>query len=540
MKNETFILIYLRITLTLFLFLFNKSIYSQVYPSNAVVLNHVHIMFEYPQVKGAERYKIQIAKNNAASFDKNIIYEGNDSSTSHLIHEKIRFGNKYRWRYEAYKSKNKLFSSAEFEFETVNTKLLDIFKANITKYDSTKALPGLIFLDYGVVIDRKGNLILVTDSFGVEKRDFSMTLNGTITYVRNGVATDQNLNGDVLWQSPKIKNDKYVVFDFHHDVTKLRNGNYLSLCKVNDLVNVSYNKKFNEAIIELDPKNNLVWLWREKDYISDTTGMPTTHLNSIFLDEKENKIFVSARDINTVFTVNHKTSKIEECIGRKINKESEYYPQEWFSGQHSAQLVDNGNIILFNNNTMPGRGNITGIMEMNRPTPQKKEIEMAFFYYYDFGKGENYCAKGGDINKLKNNNYLISSSAYNRNFEMTPAQEIVWECRPERLDTVSKTWSGIGSYRINYLETLYPSFFTLEMVYLNDKLSGYKIVNRGSGSDEYEIVIKDLSGKTIETVKKTLLAGKYFLINANISKISAIKVTSQSNPFQPKEIKNIK
>ncbi len=528
----------LKISSAIFLFLVVKLVKPQVYPDKVVALNHVQIMFQYPQVKGAQIYKIRIAKKTESAFDKNIIYEAIDSATAHLVSQKIKFGNKYCWKYEAYTTGKKIFSSKEFVFETANTKVENMFKANITKYDSSKSLPGLVFLDNGVVIDRKGNLILISDSFGVEKRDFTMTLNGSITYLRNGIAIDQNLNGDIIWKSPKIKNDKYVVFDYHHDITKLKNGNYLSLCKVNDANNESFNKKFNEAIIELDSVNNVVWLWREIEHITDTTGLPTSHLNSIYLDEKENKIFVSARDFNTVFTVNRKTRKIDECIGKKINKDSEHYPQEWFSGQHSAQLVDNGNIILFNNNTMPGRGNVTSIMEMNRPNPQKRDIEMIFFYFYDFGKGENFCAKGGDINKLKNNNYLVSSSSYNRNFEMTANQEIVWECRPERLDTVSKTWSGMGSYRINFLETLYPSFFTLEFVYSNNKLTGFKIVNKGSSDDEYEIVMKNPAGKVIETINKVILAGNGFRKTGDFSNTASIKVIPKSHPLNAKE-KNV-
>lgn len=511
---------------------------AQIFPENGLVLNHTQIMFQYPQAKGAQVYKIQISTEGSADFDKNIVYEAKDSSIAHLVKEKLKFGTTYHWRYFAYKDNKKIFSSKEFLFETAKTKVETNFRANITKYDPTKVLDGLLFLDNGLAMDRKGNVVLISDSFGTEKRDFNLNSSGSITYVKNGEARELDLNGKVIWQSPKINTDKLVVFDFHHDVTKLKNGNYLSLCKVNEPKNPKFRQKYNEAIIELDVKNNIVWLWKENDHIMDTAAFPATHLNSIFVDEKENKIFVSSRDLNCFFVVNRTTGKIDECIGYKMNNETDFYPQPWFSGQHHVQLLESGNIILFNNNTMAGRGNTTSIMEITRPTKNKKEIEMVFVYFYDFGKGENFCAKGGGINKLKNNNYLVSSSAYNRNFEMTPSQEIVWECRPERLDTLNKLWSGAGSYRISFIETLYPSFFTLESVYKNDNLTAYKIVNKGSSNDEYEICIKDANGNDILKKNVSILAGRNYVIPFDPAKNFEIKVTPKSNLNNYKEIKN--
>jgi hypothetical protein len=510
---------------------------AQLFPSNNITLNHLQVMFEYPQVKDADCYKIQIAPANQA-YDKGILYDNIDSSTAHLVNG-LKFGNNYKWRYHGLKNGKALFTSQDYFFNTAKTKIESIFKANVTINDSLQAKPGLIFLDHGLVIDRAGNLILITDSFGVEKRDFSLTGNGSITYVQGAIAYDATLNGDKTWKSGKVQKNNTTIYGYHHDVTKLSNGNYLVMCRVKEKDSLHTRKNLDEGIVELDKKNNIKWLWKENDHITDTATIKTTHSNSIFLDGKENKIYVSSRDINTIFTIDRATGKIEKCIGYKLSTDAEHYSHNWFAGQHSAQLIGNGNILLFNNNARPPLPGLpSGILEINNPSKNNPEVSPAFIYIYDFGRAENHCAKGGDVNKLENGNYLISSSANNRNFEINAASEIVWQCKPERLDTLTNTWSPVGSYRINYEKSLYPSFFTIELVYENNQPAGYKITNKGTANDDYIIRMMTKNGKITGDAKISILAGKNKSLKFAAGKTPyMISAEARSNPGLFKEIK---
>lgn len=510
---------------------------AQLYPLNNSVLNHLQVMFEYPALKKADCYKIQIT-GKTSSFDKSLLYQASDSCSAHLVTGVLKFGNAYKWRVIAYSGGKNISTSPEYFFETVKTNLETIFRANVSVYDSTKTQKGFIFLDHGVVIDRKGNLVLVSDSFGVEKRDFSLTSSGSITYVQGSKAFDRSLNGNVIWQSSKLTKDNALVYGYHHDITKLKNGNYLVMCKIREKDTLHFRKNLDEGIVEMDVKNNIKWLWKENDHISDTAKIKTTHLNSIFQDDKENKIYVSSRDMNTIFTINRSNGKIEKCIGYKLANGAEHFPQAWFAGQHSAQLLESGNILLFNNNARrPQPGAPSSILEINNPTKKNPEVSASFFYIYDFERGENHCAKGGDVNKLKNGNYIISSSAFNLNFEINANSEIVWKCQPEKYDSTNKNGIGLGSYRINFEESLYPSFFTLDPVYESGKLSGFKITNKGSSNDEYRITFKTAGGKTKEENKTAISSGKNQKFKLPVKpNIRKVMVEAVSNPGKSKEI----
>lgn len=511
---------------------------AQYYPSGNIQINHVQVMFEYPQVKGAEYYKIQIALKSNKPFEKSLICEQKDSTTAHLLKDHIEFGKSYRWKCTAYVGKKAIFVSPEQSFSTFSTHLLRDFKANVTKYDSSKAMPGLMFYDYGIVTDRKGKLILITDSFGVEKRDFMLTHTGSLTYLMRDYAYDRELGGNVIWWSRNFQTHQDKIYGFHHDVTKLKSGNYLVLCKVNDFSTPGFRQKFNEAIVEVDPANNAQWLWKENDHIKDTTGITATHYNSVFLTE-DNKVVVSGRDINSILIIDRATGKIEKSIGRKLNGDHETYPQQVFNGQHHVQLLENGNMLLFNNNTAEGSGKTSSILEISVPSKNSKEVERKFFYFFDFPNPKhNMTTKGGGVVKMKNGNYLISS--INRNFEITPESEIVWECLPERRDSVSNAWMEMGSYRINYAPDLYPSFFTLEWMYENGKLTGYKIVNKGSVEDFYEVTTKDNRGiaKDPEVIK--IAPGKSYRVKIDVLKFGSVFVLPQSNPAKTKELKIVK
>ena len=404
----------MKIEISILILLACFSVEAQYYPSGGIQINHIQIMFEYPQIKGADHYKIQLALKDNKAFSKSIIFEEKDSTTAHLFKEKIQFGKVYRWKCLAYKGKKNISSSAEQTFSTISTPLLRDFKTNVTKYDTAKVMPGLVFFDYGIVSDREGRIILITDSFGIEKRDFSLTHTGSLTYVMRDCAYDKELSGRVIWQSKNLQTSQHKVYGFHHDVTKLKNGNYLVLCKADDFSTSSFRKKFNEAIIEVNASNDVQWFWKESDHISDTLKAIGTHYNSVFLTHN-NKVMVSGRDINSIIFIDRTTGKIEKSIGRALNDKHETYSQQIFNGQHHAQLLENGNILLFNNNTAEGLGKISSILEINVPDKNYPEIDRKFFYFYDFpDRKQNMITKGGGVVKMKNGNYLIGSSANNR------------------------------------------------------------------------------------------------------------------------------
>jgi hypothetical protein len=94
----------------------------------------------------------------------------------------------------------------------------------------------------------------------------------------------------------------------------------------------------------------------------------------------------------------------------------------YWTGQHDPHILDNGNILLFDN-----RGNF------NKPEGRSRVIEfdprtMGIAWEY---KGTAASPLESDIRsenqRLPNGNTLITESSGGRILEVTPDQEIVWE-----------------------------------------------------------------------------------------------------------------
>ena len=86
--------------------------------------------------------------------------------------------------------------------------------------------------------------------------------------------------------------------------------------------------------------------------------------------------------------------------------------------QHCPSVLDNGNILLFDNQ---GDYGSSRIIEFN-PTTQ----EIAWLYAGDAENGF-YSEKFGTVQRLPNGNSLIAESHFGRALEVTPSGDIVWE-----------------------------------------------------------------------------------------------------------------
>ncbi len=90
-------------------------------------------------------------------------------------------------------------------------------------------------------------------------------------------------------------------------------------------------------------------------------------------------------------------------------------------GQHDADFLPNGNMLLFDNKGAIGRGGRSQVLEF-------EPITTAIVWSYR-GTAEDvlYSAIRSDQERLANGNTLITESTPGRIFEVTPLGEIVWE-----------------------------------------------------------------------------------------------------------------
>jgi hypothetical protein len=120
----------------------------------------------------------------------------------------------------------------------------------------------------------------------------------------------------------------------------------------------------------------------------------------------EGNLLLSHRNLNALSVLDMETEKIVWTMAGP-----------WLQ-QHCPSLLDNGNVLLFDNQ---GNYGSSRILEFD-PVTQ----EVAWMYAGDAGN-DFYSEKSGTAQKLSNGNYLIAESHFGRAFEVTPAGDIVWE-----------------------------------------------------------------------------------------------------------------
>ena len=108
----------------------NGDLRIKILPAPGTKLNYTQIMFEHPQIYGADAYLIEIAADSI-SFDHPMV-EQTDSSTATML-SNFKFGNKYAWRYTGLHNGKQLGWNGPYNFEILNHPFQDkkIFRVKV-------------------------------------------------------------------------------------------------------------------------------------------------------------------------------------------------------------------------------------------------------------------------------------------------------------------------------------------------------------------------------------------------------------------------
>ena len=176
---------------------------------------------------------------------------------------------------------------------------------------------------------------------------------------------------------------------------------------------------------EVTPEGEVVWEWLgyehlnpEADAICPLCGRAEwTHVNTCFVLPDGN-ILTSFLKLNTIAIIDKATGN---------------FKWRWGPGQlghqHDPNMLDNGNILVFDNGThrpdssiIPyGMINFSRVVEVN---PESNEVvwefrdEQLLYFHACFISGAQ---------RLPNGNTLICEGPLGRFFEVTPDKELVWE-----------------------------------------------------------------------------------------------------------------
>ena len=225
----------------------------------------------------------------------------------------------------------------------------------------------------------------------------------------------------------------------HHDLSEAENGNiYVLTREVRKNANLGlHSGATKDRILEdfitiLSPegqeikKISLVDCFLNSVYAShlEHVNLPYDifHTNTIKLIDgkladthpmfKKGHILLSMREIHTIAVVDPEQGKVTWAI------------TGMWKYQHDPRILDNGNMLLFDNRGNNGKSKI---IEFN---PLTQEVVWSY-------KGDPedafYSKVGGTNQRLPNGNTLMMESTYGRAFEVTPAGKIVWEfLNPQR------------------------------------------------------------------------------------------------------------
>jgi hypothetical protein len=242
---------------------------------------------------------------------------------------------------------------------------------------------------------------------------------------KGGAALEVDWNSKVLWEVKEAGH--------HHDGVRLRNDNVLLVSArtlPEEIVRqvrggrpgseFDNGKMYADYLVEMTTDGKPVWEWRVWEHLDPVNDPITfsqdardewTHANGVS-EMPDGNLLLSFRNISTVIMINRQTGAVYWKLGPPP-----------LSGQHAPVLLDNGNVLLFDNG--PHR------VDESLPYSRVLEIEPAtkkiVWKYQETIVTSFYSPRISNAQRLPNGNTLICEGVFGRMFEVTADGAVVWE-----------------------------------------------------------------------------------------------------------------
>ncbi len=240
-----------------------------------------------------------------------------------------------------------------------------------------------------------------------------------------------NVAGDPLWQwlsAFDLKGASMLSSPMdgvpHHDMRLLPGGRVARLeFDVQD-------GKLGDRIVELDESQKVLWSWSTLDQMP---GDDWPGLNSLRVSDNENHVLVSARNHSRVYFIERKTGAVQWSAGPGGSLKLQATPgASWFSLQHDAQLLANGNLLVYDNG-LPKRG-YSRVVEYELDAAKGTATQV----WECKGKaGEHWYSAGeGSAERWEDGRTLVAAPDYQATFPalsrimvFAPDGELEWQIR---------------------------------------------------------------------------------------------------------------
>lgn len=168
------------------------------------------------------------------------------------------------------------------------------------------------------------------------------------------------------------------------------------------------------VVQELDIAKNVVFQWRTWDYLPITASyydltsnnIDLVHANAIAADNDGN-ILLSLRHMSAIIKIDRNTGDLDWILGGKLNQftfynENENNSPDYFSYQHSLQVLPNGNILTFDNGNQHSPQYSRGVEY--KLDEKNKTATLVWEYRHD---PDIYGHSMGSVQRLSNGNSII-------------------------------------------------------------------------------------------------------------------------------------
>ncbi|WP_171181245.1 aryl-sulfate sulfotransferase [Ruegeria sp. HKCCD8929] len=271
---------------------------------------------------------------------------------------------------------------------------------------------------YGSLTD-EGNLFM-----GAKIEDESWDAFGIWKAFKGGEVREVSPSGEILWRHKDIWH--------HHDQRKMPHGGalYMSLEQVPpDLAREvggghaapdGTKEMYADVLVEVDKNGNRIWEWRAIEHLDPKVdfhraGEPQwewCHGNTI-APLGDDRVIVSFRAIHTV-------GIIDKATGEWLWK----YRDPQMGGQHDPHMLENGNILVYDNGTQRDHMAVFPYSRAIEINPKTNEIEWSYKDAFPFAF---YSPQISGARRLPGGNTLICEGLRGRIFQVTPKGEVVWE-----------------------------------------------------------------------------------------------------------------
>jgi len=237
----------------------------------------------------------------------------------------------------------------------------------------------------------------------------------------SGLMREYDADSNIVWEH----HDPYQ----HHDARRLPTGGAIYLAytdldaaaaaKVKGGVPGSESPVglCGEAVREVDEDGNVVWERHLTEFGSEQFPLhrnanrwSTGHTNTIY-PLADGNYLISCKVLNLLFILDRQSGAI-----------TWHYQDDEMSGQHDAQMLDSGNILVFANGAYSSDLHHSQVWEIDPATN-----EVVWRYKAKDNPQSFFSPHVGGCQRLASGNTLVCEGAKGCIFEVTPDGDVVWE-----------------------------------------------------------------------------------------------------------------